>query len=473
MNFNSIDYIIFLFLVVITYYIFPKKYRWVLLLVVSYIFYANWNPRFLWLLISISLLTYLSGIYLDKLRRKGWALFISLGLLLSSLIYFKYFEFVIEIIDRIKGTHLEDPTVGPVEQIIFPLGISFFTFQSISYVVDVYRGKIPAEKNIGLVFLFIAYFPQLIAGPIEKAGNLLPQVRNGNKLKAENILEGGKLLLIGMFKKIVIADSLIIFYTRVYGDVEEYSATEFWTANICYIYYIYCDFSGYSDMALGSSRLLGIRLSLNFFKPFSSTSMREFWSRWHITLYTWLKDYLFNSMGGIRIKSKFKLLLIVLLIFSIMGLWHGPSLNFLIFGLIAGCMVIFSHIIKNSVRKLKQQIKSSFGLLCFTSFFRLTTVLQFSFLAIFFANKDFEDSIHIVSQLFNFDSPKFTLVTFITIILFIVVLEFLHSFQKPGTEHPFGGMKRLWFRFSVYLGLLFTILMYSDRETFTFHYFQF
>lgn len=473
MNFNSLDYFIFLPLVVLFYYLTPHKIRWLLLLTVSYIFYASWNPRFLPLLIGISLLTYLSGYTIEKTKFKKTTLFFSLILILTGLIYFKYFEFIKEIINRISGNHIENKTVGPLSEIIFPLGISFFTFQSISYVVDVYRNKINAERNPGIVFLFIAYFPQLIAGPIEKAKNLIPQFKEKVSFVSKNFLEGGKLILWGLFKKTVIADSLIVFFTRIYTDVDEYSATEFWLANICYVYYIYCDFSGYSDIALGSSRLFGIRLSLNFFKPFSSTSIREFWSRWHITLYAWLKEYLFNSMGGNRIKSKFKLLIIVLLIFAIMGLWHGPSLNFLIFGLVAGVLVVISHVNKNRIRKLKSKFKTKISKIGFNYFLRIITILEFSLLSIFFANKNFDDSIYIVYHLFDFQNPKFSLFTYSAIFLFIFSTEILQFFQKQGTEHPFGGMKNLAFRFGVYVFLLFAILIYADRETFTFHYFQF
>lgn len=328
MLFNSMAYAIFLPLVFIIYWCIPSKYRWILLLGASYYFYMSWNPKYVVIIAFTTVVSYLCALALEKVSSQPLRkiiMFIALTLCLGVLFIFKYYNFTLNTICHFisfEPKYLD---------FLLPVGISFYTFQTLSYVIDVYRKEIKAEKHFGIYATFVSFFPQLVAGPIERSGNLLPQIKKKHVFDIEKARYGIWLIVWGVFKKVIVADNLAVFVDQVYGDVYSYSGFSLVLATLFFTFQIYCDFSGYSDIARGSANLFGIELMENFKSPYFSESVKDFWSRWHISLSSWFRDYLYIPMGGNRvgtIRNCFN----VLVTFLVSGLWHGASWNFVIWG---------------------------------------------------------------------------------------------------------------------------------------------
>lgn len=347
MNFNSLEFLIFLPVVVLLYWLLPSKWRWIILLIASCLFYMSWNIWLIALIFATTLTAYLSGILITRAKsvrvKKLW-LAITLIICLGMLVFFKYINFILESavgVIRLFGGKTDSLTLN----VILPVGISFYTFQTLSYVVDVYRGDYPAEKHFGYFALYVSFFPQLVAGPIEKPGTLLPQLRAENKVRSEDFSAGAKYLLGGFFRKCVVADFCGIFVDKVYGDLASANALAVFAASALFLVQIYNDFAGYSEIALGSARLMGIKLSKNFDRPLTSASFTEFFRRWHITLNQWFTQYVYIPLGGNRKGIKRKLLNTII-VFALCGLWHGASWTFVLWGLAAGFMVCLESVLK-------------------------------------------------------------------------------------------------------------------------------
>lgn len=328
MLFNSLAYAIFLPSVFLLYWILPHKFRWMLLLVSSYFFYMTWNTKYVVLISTTTVVSYLCAILIEKTEKVVFkrlsfigAVVISLGILY----FFKYYNFSMDLLERFISLN------APRYSFLLPVGISFYTFQTLSYVIDVYNGKVAAEKNIGIYATFVSFFPQLVAGPIERTSNLMPQIKSEKRFDYDSAKYGMRLILWGLFKKMVIADNLALWVDQVYGDVISYEGCSLALAAFFFSIQIYCDFSGYSDIARGSAKLLNIELMDNFKSPYFSASIREFWSRWHISLSTWFRDYVYIPLGGNRV-SKGRNILNYLATFLISGLWHGANLTFVVWG---------------------------------------------------------------------------------------------------------------------------------------------
>lgn len=326
-------YAVFLPIVFIVYWAIPHRFRWPVLLAASCYFYMSWNAKYIVLILFTTLVSYTAARLLGRCgskRQKQWVLFGAAALCLGVLVIFKYAGFLLGNFYAALsafGIHPHPVTVS----LMLPVGISFYTFQTLSYVIDVYRGEIPAEKHFGIYATFVSFFPQLVAGPIERTANLLPQLRKEHFFDADKALCGAKRMLWGFFKKLVIADNLAPFVDMVYADVTSYYGVDFAIVIVFFSVQIYCDFSGYSDIAVGTAKLLGIDLMTNFKSPYLSASIREFWSRWHISLSTWFRDYVYIPLGGNRcsgLRHKANLLATFLL----SGLWHGASWNFVAWG---------------------------------------------------------------------------------------------------------------------------------------------
>lgn len=340
MNFNSLEFLIFLPIVVALYWLLPVRFRWLMLLAASLFFYMCWNA---WLIALIGITTvtaYVAAICISRTHnvkvKRTW-LIITLVICLGILIFFKYINFLLEsVVGVIRLFNTEQDEI--VLNVLLPVGISFYTFQTLSYVIDVYRGDYPAEKHFGYFALYVTYFPQLVAGPIERPGTLLPQLRAERKFNAEDMLEGGKWLLSGFFRKCVVADFCGMFVDRVYADLGAANGLAVFAASALFIFQIYNDFAGYSEIALGSARLMGVKLSKNFDKPLTSASFTEFFRRWHITLNQWFTQYVYIPLGGNR-KGRARKLLNTMIVFALCGLWHGASWNFVLWGLAAGVFV--------------------------------------------------------------------------------------------------------------------------------------
>lgn len=309
MLFNSIQFLVFLPVVLIIYYILPDKIKYIWLLASSYYFYMCWNIQYALLILFSTAVTYFCAILLEKFKsmkydkktlilRKKICVALSCILNLGVLFFFKYFDFAFENLNRILVYVFNFQFSKPQFDVLLPVGISFYTFQAIGYTIDVYRGQIYAEKNFFRYALFVSFFPQLVAGPIERSKNLLKQLAVPAKLEFDNLRDGLLLMLWGFFLKVVLADRIAIFVDTVYGGIEQYVGYYFIVATLLFAIQIYCDFSGYSVIAMGAAKMLGINLMINFDAPYLSKTTSEFWRRWHISLSSWFKDYLYIPLGG-------------------------------------------------------------------------------------------------------------------------------------------------------------------------------
>jgi len=348
MNFVSIEFILFFPLVLFLYWILPFQYRWIHLLVSSYFFYLIWAPWTLLLLLTTTLISYIASRMIEGAKsralRNFW-LITTLIVCLGCLIVFKYLGFLTENVTTLL--HLFGiPMQDIVLKIFLPVGISFYTFQTLSYVIDVYRGDIQAEKHLGYYALFVSYFPQLVAGPIERPSNLLPQLREKHFINPVDLVDGLKLMLRGFFKKLVIADYLATYVDVVYAAPDQADGPAIVIATVMFAFQIYCDFSGYSDIASGVARMMGIRLMKNFDHPYSATSIQDFWRRWHISLTTWLSDYIYKPLGGSR-RGVLRRCVNVLIVFLISGAWHGASWTYIIWGGIHGVYMLVGILWRN------------------------------------------------------------------------------------------------------------------------------
>jgi alginate O-acetyltransferase complex protein AlgI len=340
MLFNSLHFILFLPVVFSLYWLMPHRWRWVLLLLASYYFYMSWNPWFGLLLLGTTLIDWYAGLRIhaakEKKSKRAWLL-LSIISNLGILAVFKYSIFFYNTGVDISNAAL-DTTYQTLEYWLIPVGLSFYTFQSLSYSIDVYRGEKP-EPNATRFALFVSFFPQLVAGPVERFSHLMPQLTREHYLSAEMLVAGARLAIWGFFKKIAIADRLATFVDPVFADPAAFSGLALLITGIFFTLQIYCDFSGYSDIARGVAKLFGFDLMINFRRPLLATSVRDFWKRWHISMTSWFRDYLYVPLGGNR-TSKERWLLNLLLVFLISGLWHGARWTFVIWGAMHGILYI-------------------------------------------------------------------------------------------------------------------------------------
>lgn len=352
MLFNSLEYLIFLPIVVIIYNLLGKKFKNIFLLLASLSFYSFWNVKYTFLMLFSIFITYITGIYIEKnrghIKKMKLAVFFCFFINLGILFVFKYFNFFADLLNNFSGKNFNIAI-----DVLLPVGISFYTFQALGYTIDVYRKDIRAEENFIDYALFVSFFPQLVAGPIERSVNLLPQIKNPKKFSYDNLVRGLILFFYGMFLKLIIADRAAILVNEVFGNYKNFSREILIISGILFTLQIYCDFYSYSIMAKGSAKILGIDLMDNFKEPLLSKSITEFWRRWHISLSTWFKDYLYIPLGGNR-KGKLRKYFNLILVFLVSGLWHGADLSFVLWGLIHGIFNVLENIFginKKSRRK--------------------------------------------------------------------------------------------------------------------------
>ncbi len=357
MLFNSAGYIVFFTIVCLVYFILPKKLKRVFLLLASYFFYSCWNLKYSLLMLFSTVATYDTAIAMDMVGAKkkkklylGLCFFVNLAILFV----FKYYSFTVNFINKILGIAALSIDM-PVIDVLLPVGISFYTFQALGYIVDVYRGEIKAERNFINYALFVSFFPQLVAGPIERSKNLLTQIDNLGHRRYENLSKGLLYILWGFFLKLVIADRAAIFVNQVFDSYQGYSYIFLCYGALLFAVQIYCDFYSYSIIAKGSAKVLGYDLMDNFRAPYLSKSITEFWRRWHISLSTWFKDYLYIPLGGNR-KGTFRKHLNVLIVFLVSGLWHGANYTFVLWGLIHGVF----NILEDSFKGITKGIRENF-----------------------------------------------------------------------------------------------------------------
>ena len=496
MLFNSVEFLIFFPFVVLIYFLIPDKWKHYWLLVASYFFYMSWNARYALLILFSTIVTYFCALLLEKAqiqgsteRRKKWIVLTSLILNLSLLVYFKYFNFLLSTVENAFALFHVQLQI-PRFDILLPVGISFFTFQALGYTIDVYRGEIPAEHDFFRYALFVSFFPQLVAGPIERSGNLLKQLSTPHRFSYERTKEGLLLMLWGYFLKIVLADRIAIFIDMVYGDVTGFNGWYCMLATALFAIQIYCDFSGYSVIAMGAAKILGIRLMENFDAPYFSTSVAEFWRRWHISLTSWFRDYLYIPLGGSR-RGKARKYLNVLIVFLVSGLWHGASFTFIAWGGINGIFQIIGELLMPIRRKaaeiLNQHIESFVHrvISCFVTFI----LVDFSW--IFFRAATFRDAVAVIRQILSPGDPALLVTDLLAranpraavteclfVILCLLLLYFADALKRRGIALRSKIMAQdTWFQSLFFVAAVCGILLFGvwgpGYKEASFIYFQF
>ncbi len=394
MLFNSFSFFIFIVIVVPVFYLLSHKYRWLLLLVASCFFYAFYIPAYLLVLFTIITIDYFAAIQIEKAAQKHKKKYLLLSLFgnLGILFFFKYYDFFANNLNHITSIFPFIKTRLLHLDIILPIGLSFHTFQAISYIVEVYRGEQKPEKHYGVYALYVMFFPQLVAGPIERPQNMLHQFHTEKKLNLDNIASGIRYILWGLFMKAVIADRLAFPVDTVFNNPGAgWSGLSVVIATLFFAIQIYCDFAGYSYMAFGIARLMGFKLMVNFRQPYFSKNISEFWTRWHISLSTWFKDYVYIPLGGNKVGQS-KLFFNLLIVFLLSGLWHGASWTFVAWGLFHCLFIISYHIYK----KCFPQIKASNAIATMVTF----TAVCFGW--IFFRAKNMHDAKLLFGGIFHF-----------------------------------------------------------------------
>lgn len=493
MLFNSFSYIVFFPFIVILYYITPYRFRWLLLLAASIFFYLSFIPWYIVIIAATIGISYLAGIGLEQSRTKNKKMIILIAIAANvvPLLVFKYFNFLNVNIAALAGFLGWNYPLHILNWLL-PLGISFHTFQAVSYLVEVYRGKQKAERHIGIFSLYIMFFPQLVAGPIERPAHMIHQFYEKHGFDEKGISEGLKLIVLGFFKKVVISDHMALLVNQVYGQPTQFIGLPLLIATVAFAIQIYCDFSGYTDIALGSARVLGFRLTNNFNYPYMSRSIIEFWKRWHITLSYWFRDYVYIPLGGSRVplyRSWFNLLFT----FLISGLWHGANFTFIVWGGLHGMYVILWHIGEMGASKLFRHNRSLIIRRVWNEASTVLTFMLVCFAWIFFRAATVRDGMYVATHLFTgFESIltsvfrlKFDLVytqvlgqmhgiefSFHDLLFDLIIVYALGLFELLQRNPPkFYSMPV--FNFVLYVGFVLAILNFATFKEIPFIYFQF
>ena len=398
MLFNSLEFLIFFPISTILYFLLPHKFRWIHLLLASCIFYMFFIPVYILILFATIIIDYIAAIWIERSngKRRRHCLIISLVANIGVLAIFKYYNFFTSDINDLLHSfgYTVSTSAIPLLNIILPIGLSFHTFQAMSYTIEVYRGNQKVERHFGIYALYVMFYPQLVAGPIERPQNVLHQFHEKHHYSNQNLIDGLRLMLWGLFKKVVIADRVAQYVNIVYGSPGDFHYLNLIIATLLFSIQIYCDFSGYSDMALGIAKTMGFDLMVNFRRPYFASNIQEFWSRWHISLSTWFRDYLYIPLGGNR-KGTARQYLNTIIVFVVSGFWHGANWTFLVWGTIHAFFVS-AYMFSTSYFKRKGLSVASFKLPS-----RLATFLIVSFAWIFFRAENWTDAKLIVSHLFT------------------------------------------------------------------------
>jgi alginate O-acetyltransferase complex protein AlgI len=478
MLFNSINFLIFLPIVFAVYWFAcakSLKYQNILLLLSSYFFYACWDWRFLFLLVFSTLLDFITGLKMESAKstvlKKAW-FFASIFINLGFLGIFKYYNFFIEsFASAISNVGFQFTPI--LLKIILPVGISFYTFHGLSYVIDIYKNRIKAERNLVEYSVFVCFFPLLVAGPIERATHLLPQIKSNRVFSYGNAVIGLKQILWGLFKKVVIADQCAEYANLIFNNPSDYSGSTLLLAAIFFAFQIYGDFSGYSDIALGTARLFGINLLRNFAYPYFSRDIAEFWRRWHISLSTWFRDYLYIPLGGSK-GSMLKKVRNTFVIFLVSGFWHGANWTFIIWGLL-NALYIMPSIIFNTNRNNLTIVAEGRVLPTFKEVYAiLTTFLLTVFAWIFFRAENISSAFSYIQNMFSssiFTKPQAVNNTTVWFILAFVVIEWLGRKEELPIARFTTKMPKMASWLFYYL-LVFLVLYFSGSDN-QFIYFQF
>jgi D-alanyl-lipoteichoic acid acyltransferase DltB (MBOAT superfamily) len=471
MLFNSLHFVLLFFPVAVTgYYLLPHRFRWPWLLVLSAYFYMSFVPYYILILAVTILVDYAAGLVISKksgVERRMW-LMLSIVANVSFLAFFKYFAFLrdnILQIGRFAGYDIPIPALS----IVLPIGLSFHTFQSMSYTIEVYRGNQEPERHLGIFALYVLFFPQLVAGPIERPQNLLHQFRERHRFDYDGVTNGMKLIVWGLFQKMVIADRLAVTVDRIYAHPNEFGGLTLALATFFFAFQIFCDFAGYSDVAIGTAQVLGFKLMTNFRQPYLARSVAEFWQRWHISLSTWFRDYLYLPLGGNR-RGRWRHMVNVLIVFAVSGLWHGADWKFVIWGAINGVFVVMAGLPAPGSKKAAFQPApaivrriATFALVCFTW--------------VFFRAGSLGEAFTILGRIFSLqpdDVASSIGKAPLIIATGLVGLAILGQVVREGYQvRELMSCQPAWLRWSVYAAALTGILLLGEFHSRDFIYFQF
>lgn len=487
MLFNSLEFLIFFPIVTLVYFAVPQKLKNLWLLVTSYYFYMCWQPAYALLILFSTVSTYLCSVAIDRAKIKAakkFCLTLSLTINLAILFLFKYYGFFCSNIATLFGKIGIEVTM-PAFDLLLPVGISFYTFQALGYAIDVYRGTVKREKSFITYALFVSFFPQLVAGPIERSSNLLPQFKETHKFDYNNAKEGLILMAWGFFKKMVVADGVATFVTLVYNAPTNYGGLQLIIATVFFAFQVYCDFGGYSDIAIGCAKVLGFKLMRNFDKPYFSTNLQEYWRRWHVSLSSWFSDYLYIPLGGSR-KGKTRTYINLMITFIVSGLWHGANWTYVLWGFINGVYVCVSRAMRPARTHFIEKHKLGRNPLYNT----FAALIVFSFICygyIFFRANTFGDAIYISTHLFSdigqwFGSGYLTSqleninfftkngIPLVCSILFMLAVELWEG--KGELSNKIGRLPAP-VRWVFYYGIVLLVLFYGNFGKSPFVYFDF
>lgn len=478
MVFTSFNFLLFFPIVCIVYFLTPGKYRWLTLLISSYFFYINVKPVYALLTVFITVSTYLFTRLIDETTvesRKKYFLVVNIVLILLPLCFYKYFSVFNNWVFAVLETH-NLRWLFPEIKLILPIGISFYTFMALGYTIDVYNEKVESEKHIGILALFISFFPLILSGPIERAKNMLPQLRFSKGVEYSDLLAGLKLMLWGYFMKLVVADRVSIYVDAVYNNISQHNGTTLLFASFLYPFQVYADLGGYSLIAIGTSRVLGIDIMQNFNRPFFASSMAEFWRRWHISLITWLTDYIYTPLSfSFRKRGVWGIVLALIITFIISGIWHGAALTFIIWGLMQGLFLSVEALINNRRSGFEKKFSLNTKIWYMILSISLTFVL-FTASLVFARAPNVNDALTIYRNIFSDSGPLFIadwaqLIYAVSGITFLMIIEFYQEY-KAINQVPFTS--KFWIVDQLaYVFLLILILLTGVFDGGQFIYFKF
>lgn len=486
MLFNSTQFLLFFPSVLLVYFAAPQRVRWILLLAASYYFYMCWRPEYVLLLLASTLVDYYAGLAMaarpDRRSRRPF-LVMSLAANLGTLFLFKYFNFLNESVREALG-HFNIFYGVPAFDGLLPIGISFYTFQTMSYSIDVYLDRCPVERHLGIFALYVSYFPQLVAGPIERSENLIPQLKAEHRFSYDRLADGMRLMFWGFFKKVVVADRLAALVEPAYGSPGSATPFHLALATYAFAFQIYCDFSGYSDIAIGAARAMGVELMENFRRPYFSASIAEFWKRWHISLSTWFRDYVYIPLGGSRVPATI-FCRNILTVFIVSGIWHGANWTFLAWGALHGVYLLaehFSPLLRptspgDGGLKRAARVLFTFHLVLFGwIFFRARSLSDATFIIGALATQAARLLLHplyeapaIATEAAAYFSSSGILITFAGVALLLGA----EYFQERGPVRHWIGARPAWFRWLVYAAGFLTVVHLGALNSHEFIYFAF
>lgn len=477
MLFNSFEFLIFFPAVTILYFLLPHKFRWILLLLASCAFYMFFVPYYILILIVTILIDYFAAIYISQSTGKKKKIYLIISIISTCLVLFvfKYFNFFndnFKLLARVA--HWNYPI--PALKILLPIGLSFHTFQSLSYVIEVYRGNQKVEKHFGIYALYVMFYPQLVAGPIERPQNILHQFYEKHHFDYDDVTHGLKQMLRGYFKKVVIADRLSIYVNAVYNNHTHHNGTSLLLATVLFAFQIYCDFSGYSDIAIGSARVMGFKLMTNFNRPYFARSISEFWKRWHISLSTWFKDYVYIPLGGNRVIMP--LVCVNLLItFLLSGLWHGANWTYVIWGGLNGFYLVIGVLFYKVKSKINHDLENQ-HLKKLNEFLNiLITFILILFSWVFFRATSFTDALDIIKKILFDQGPLFIgnnkdLIYSVCFLSLLLIIELFEEYKLFNNFSLYNNSNRL-IRHLTYYSVIIIIMLFGVFDSSQFIYFQF